>query len=561
MNSFDQFIKDSARSYLQSVVYIDDKIYPPSIDDIDSVDNIPPDRDPFVSPEVVSNEKTPSMADELASRKADDLESQYAHPRQLTESFAEMGIVCAFYQPSENASVDEYSTIFKLCQRTDIVVLDWNLYKDGGSKVSLLIANLITQSAADQPHHVRLCTIYTDKPDLFSTAKELLAYLQTFKCLETTCDYDRLQLVSGSTRISILGKPGVSRPAEIQEKFEVPERQLATRLLDDFCEMHRGLLSGLALKGLSSIRKNTKRLLDKFTCELDGSFVLHRALVISDREALEELPELLADELSAILEDSLLSDFESESVMSDFIDSLDLTEPCEGQFNEVSVRQQLKSGLSVKTEKQIRNYAKMIGNSDQSSSEKLGLLYSNRTQYLSGMPILKFGTIVRHKKISDNNHNWKYSICLMPICDSRYRFKSDTKQPEYMTFPFWSLHKVHMKTDPAALVIQDNHHIISLSAGIKIRDNLWLDDVKFGEDGWARPAAGTFKYEVIGDINEIHWVAQLKPLHAQRIALHVGSEASRVGVTESEWLRLVLQKSPSEKPKKPEPPVSQFVLF
>jgi hypothetical protein len=551
MNSFDQFIKDSARSYLQSVVYIDDKIYLPSSNDLDADVDLPPVRDPFESAEVASNEQTPSMADKLANRKADDLESNYAHPKQLTESFAEMGIVCALYQPSENAAVDEYSTMFKLCQRADIVVLDWDLSDDDGVKVSKLIANLIKQSDEVHPHHVRLCAIYTNQPNLVSTAKALLANLLSAECHETKFDQDKLQLFSGATRISILGKPKVpGRTDDIVEHFVVEEQYLAKRLLDDFSEMHKGLLSGLALKGLSSIRKNTKRLLDKFTCDLDGSFILHRALVINDHEALEELPELLADELSAILEDSLLSDFESESVMSDFIDSLVLTEPCEGQFNEVSVRQQLKSGLSANTEKQIRNYAKMIGNSDQSSSEKLGLLYSNRTQYLSGMPTLKFGTIVKHKKISDNNQNWKYSICLMPICDSRYRSKSDTEQPEYMTFPFWNLYKEHIKTEPAALVIQDNHRIISLSAGSKIRDNLWLDDVKFGEDGWARPAAGTFKYEVIGDINEIHWVAQLKPLHAQRIALHVGSEASRVGVTESEWLRLVLKKSPSERPKK-----------
>lgn len=564
MNSFEQFIKDAARSYLQNVVYIDDKIYPPSSNYMDSVDNVPPLRDPFVSEKDVSNEPTSMIADEdeLVSSNADDPESKYAHPKQLMESFAEMGIVCALYEPAKGASVDENSSIFKLCQSADIVVLDWDLYKDSGRTVSLLISNLIKQSAADQPHHVRLCTIYTNEPDLLSTAKALLANLQLAECKETTCDDDKLQLVSGATRISILGKPGVSRPPDIQEKFDVPERDLATRLLKDFSKMHSGLLSGLALKGLSSIRKNTKRLLDKFSCELDGAFILHRALVkkSEQQEALDKLPELLADELSAILEDSLFSDFETESVVSDFIDLLDLKDLGDGQFNKVTLQQQLKSGLSASKEDHFRRYAKIVGNSDESSSNKLGLLFSNRTQYLSGKPSLKFGTVVKHKKISDNNDNWEYSICLMPICDSRYRVKSEPDEPKHMTFPFWNLHEQHIKTHLAALVIQDNHQIISLSVGGKIRDNLWLDDVKFGEDGWAKPAASTFKYEVIGDINEIHWVAQLKPLHAQRIALHVGTEASRVGVTESEWLRLVLQKSPPEKPKKPESPATQPVL-
>jgi hypothetical protein len=522
---------------------------------MDSVDGVPPLRDPFVREEDVSNEATSPMADELVSANADDFESKYAHPKQLMESFAEMGIVCALYEPAKDASVDEDSTLFRLCQSADIVVLDWDLYKDGGSKVSRLIANLIKQSATDQPHHVRLCTIYTNESNLLYTGETLLAKLKSAGCEQATYEKDKLQLVSGATRISILGKPGVpGRPVDIEENFVVPERQLAPRLLKDFSEMHSGLLSGLALKGLSSIRKNTKRLLDKFSCELDGAFILHRALVkkSEQQEALDKLPELLADELSAILEDSLFSDFETESVVSDFIDLLDLKDLDDGQFNKVTLQQQLKSGLSARKEDHFRRYAKMVGNFDESSSNKLGLLFCNRTQYLSGNPSLKFGTVVKHKKISDNNNDWKYSICLMPICDSRYRLKSvpDEPEPEHMTFPFWNLHEQHINTHLAALVIQDDHQIKSLSMGGKIRDNLWLDDVKFGEDGWAKPAAGTFKYEVIDDINEIHWVAQLKPLHAQRIAVHVGSEASRVGVTESEWLRLVLSKSPPEKPKK-----------
>ena len=92
-------------------------------------------------------------------------------------------------------------------------------------------------------------------------------------------------------------------------------------------------------------------------------------------------------------------------------------------------------------------------------------------------------------------------------------------------------------------VIEDDHSTISLYMGGKIRDNLWLVNMKLGDDGWAKPDPNSLKYEVIDQTSEIYWVAQLKPLHAQRIALHVGSEASKVGVTESEWLRLVHQKS------------------
>ena len=47
---------------------------------------------------------------------------------------------------------------------------------------------------------------------------------------------------------------------------------------------------------------------------------------------------------------------------------------------------------------------------------------------------------------------------------------------------------------------------------------------------------GAFKFESEGMF--VEWVAELKPLHAQRVASYLGSEVSRVGLVESEWLRL-----------------------
>jgi uncharacterized protein YlbG (UPF0298 family) len=544
MNSFEQFIESSAQSYLQSVVYIDDRIYLPSSNDKVSVDGLPPSRGPFESEEDVSNEASSAIAGELVSSNADDLESEYVHPKQLTESFAEMGIVCALYEPAEGASVDEDSTIFKLCQRADIIVLDWDLSRDNGAKVSELIANLIQQSDEVQPHHFRLCAIYTNQTNLMSTAEALLANLMSAGCQQTKYDQDKLQLVSGATRILILGKPNVpGRIDDIVANFVVEEQHLAKRLLDDFSEMHRGLLSGLALKGLSSIRKNTKRLLDKFNSDLDGAFLLHRALVKQkyDREALEELPELMAGELAAILEDSLLNGFDYESV-NEIIQLLDSRDGESNSDELHQFRQSLIHGNVPQGKNELIRYGKMVGSS---SSEKFSILFNNRTQYDQVPQRLKFGTVVKQPKVvrkyprDDSEGEWDYSICLMPICDSR----DTSKAGQGMTYPFWKLHDNAKKAKIAALVIEDDHSTVSLYVGGKIRDNLWLVNMKLGDDGWAKPDPNSLKYEVIDQTSEIYWVAQLKPLHAQRIALYVGSEASKVGVTESEWLRLVHQRS------------------
>jgi hypothetical protein len=41
------------------------------------------------------------------------------------------------------------------------------------------------------------------------------------------------------------------------------------------------------------------------------------------------------------------------------------------------------------------------------------------------------------------------------------------------------------------------------------------------------------------DGKQYKWIAQLKPEHAQRAAENFSSNLSRIGLTESEWLRLM----------------------
>jgi len=52
-------------------------------------------------------------------------------------------------------------------------------------------------------------------------------------------------------------------------------------------------------------------------------------------------------------------------------------------------------------------------------------------------------------------------------------------------------------------------------------------------------ADGSFAFKPFGKPGEYKWVAQLKPEQAQRAAEQFASELSRVGLTESEWLRLM----------------------
>ena len=79
-----------------------------------------------------------------------------------------------------------------------------------------------------------------------------------------------------------------------------------------------------------------------------------------------------------------------------------------------------------------------------------------------------------------------------------------------------------------------------LCARGKIRENFRLlkfyschEIVEFGADNCVR---------TIGNERTFEWVAELKSAHIQRMAEFVSREFSRVGLTESEWLRLQVDR-------------------
>lgn len=580
MNALNQFVLQSATNYLQSVVFVDDHIY--RKDDGKPVETVT-EREPQpmrqiivdddeedVDPVGVTNsaeQTTSTSSGSPASGPNDDTvagivsgRSEY-HPRELMESFAQKGIVCALYEPREHFSTDTKSDLFRLCERADVVILDWDLHNDRGDGVCALLAELIEQSERELPHHVRLCAIYTSETSLHQVLSRLFESLSK-RMIEVEVEEGCLRLIAGATKITVFGKPPAVTRVEDERPYEVEETQLADRIIHEFAGLHHGIMPALALHGLASIRRNTKRLLEKFRGELDGAFLLHRALALGDREAFEELPELLSDEIRAVIEDMWPNRVPMSEVVSAAVGALSITQPdptwkataggavfdVQPAVREMLVRgekgltaissscveaKEIKdTGLRGIKSKRLNDLESMVSVNGKSWSESLAALFSNRTQYGADLRKLRFGTIVRHK--TEQTESWSYSLCLMPICDSQ-RLKADSR------FPFWKLTPDAKCGSPQkrfGIVVEDAGITQALAAGGKIRDMLWI--AKFTQTNreviGKSTEVGRFIFESDGMI--VEWVAELKPLHAQRVASHLGSEVSRVGLVESEWLRL-----------------------
>jgi hypothetical protein len=155
------------------VVFVDDKIFEePSGMATAAVDDLPTQRKRVNQAEEVVAEP-PAGPDDGEVEAQQEMDKVSYRPKDLVSSFAKEKIICALYEPPEEFEVDPTSEIFKLCERPDIIILDWDLSGDEGRRTLDLIAALVKQSEQDFPHHTRLLAIYTIDPSLEGVANQI----------------------------------------------------------------------------------------------------------------------------------------------------------------------------------------------------------------------------------------------------------------------------------------------------------------------------------------------------------------------------------------------------
>lgn len=538
------FALEAARKYLQSVVFVDDEIYYEVLAKGVEVDVAGPGGAKGM--QIFAAKPLAPKVDEVVEAKPAKAKgnkkaaegSEIYHPKNLVESFARERMVCALYEPEKDFPTDKDSEIFKLCERADAVILDWEFHKEPGKKILPLIAGLVSSAQTTVPHHVRLCAIYTSTPDLKKIASQVYDYLHQQK-LEVEPDGD-YKINAGSSRIVVLGKPSTGRPKDQVTAAQVAETDLANRIIEEFADMHEGILPSMALHGLASVRSNSKKILDKFRGQMDGAFLVHRGLILPDDDAFEQIPELLAEEALAVMMDSQVSAEKAKGLAEEAIDSYKIKTNWKAKGNgkaadgELAVKM-LKGGpgtvrkrvdLDVAAVQQLHDE---LDKSGTSAKERFAALYTSRTSYGGKRP-LTFGTIVRRQEEGEDP---EFLVCLMPLCDC-VRLKKD--QP--YRFPFWRLRIENNGASSKGVVVElpEGGFVELFSLG-KPRDQLWAENFVAGTAKMVMAVRQDEKFVFKGEATTLEWIAQLKPAHAQRIAQDIGTSLSRVGVLEAEWLR------------------------
>jgi len=537
------FAEESARRFLQSVVFVDDEIYVSGSGKPVEV-SIPlgPPPSPFTSVGTRDQARSGAAA-ELAEPVWEATSGAY-HPRELVESFAEIGMACALYEPEEGFQTDKNSKLFKLCDRADIVILDWDLYGQDGGNILPLVCSLASSGQSSVPHHVRLCVLYTTKPDLTRVASQVFDALKKLGDMPVSVA-DIFTITAGATRISVFGKPDVSGRTEASKVREVPERDLANCVVREFARMNAGLLPSYALNAMASIRRNTKRIIEKFDSTMDASFMVNRALLIADGETFDQLPELLAEELLSVIQDTAIPQVTIDGLVTDYSASAPLlTEKLEGwqikpdrpaKNSEQLARLFIKEGKPAvkddmsfnKLKERMTELHNALECDKSHANKKLAALFNIRTNYGSSAPALQLGSIVRYR-ITDE---WAYAVCIQPLCDGVRLIPAGV-----ISFPFWKLVDISSGDPGRGMVFEiPSGGYGEFVANGKVKDRLSFKSFEAGASGVVSAEKSDIGY-VLGETG-YEWVAQLKPAHAQRIAFDVAQKLSRVGLIESEWLR------------------------
>jgi hypothetical protein len=557
ISPFNKFVFESAGKYLQTVVVVDDRIYENSSGSVAARLTAPPTKLRKVA--LKSAERAGIKKDATDKKTENKEEPDEVSFHDVQNSFAKKRIICSLYQPKKTALFSEHSDVYSLCSAADVVIVDWDLHGDSGDKATELAGILIEESMKEIPNQLRLVLIYTMEVNLRSIADKLYeALVQRIGQQNINVDSQAkgLVLTTDNARIVVLGKRENTTLTEYAD-FWAPEKKLAERTIYEFSQLASGLLQSIVLCGVANLRENNRRILMRFHKGLDTAFLTHRALLLPD-EAFGQIVPLLTDELRAVLEDTLgefpmgkgsaverlITDWctkhwkpgtNAKAFVGESGNALGLatTAFCKGQSvqEEYKKFQKGKNCKSLgwgKPDKRLEMAEFLLGNLEADSChQKLGSLMSQRIQYEDTRRALHLGVIVK-----EMNEQEQYVLCLQPVCDS-IRISGKTRG-----FIFCRLDECKDGKGLTHVVMDIKGNVIQLKYNPKVF-NCFVSGFTTGSDAVCatKDGEGRYIFEDVGK-NKYEWIAELKTEHSQRAAEEFGRTLSRVGLTESEWLRL-----------------------
>lgn len=528
--------KEVAKSFLQSVVLLDDLVDMPTS---------PVSSKPVEDPQGIHIPLYP----ERTSRSEPVLRERFEvrlNATQVIDAFAQIGAVCAVLSPGLD---DTYrNRVYMTALRADIVILDWKLNESNGGAALEIMSNILKGDTDAQ--RLRLIAIYTGEPDLNSISNRVEGALNDVYGDNDVQIVDRYHMVKKALRVVILAKPDtLNDQTRVPGAEEVAEHRLAEKLLEEFSKMTAGLLPNVALAGVAAIRSNAHRMVAQFSQDLDAAYLGHRMLLPHPPDSEDHLLRALGAEVLSILEAANPGVHANADAIDLWLDGTDeqlLSEPFSFNGHRDPVqewRELLKQGIEAGSSHLPKGGKKLVIRTGTEAfaadpttaalaNRRFAALLNLKTRYVQHAPRLMIGSLVQIEKQTPE----QYLLCLLPKCDS-VRLATPTR------VPFVPLQVRSEQSGNGSL-----RFVLQTSEGTWVHLDLSPKPSELvvaafqpgpnppGEIIAVRDSNGEFIFEC-EDTRRYRWMAALKDEHAFGIAAEVAAALARPGPDDAEWLR------------------------
>lgn len=525
-NTFDDLSQRIANDFIQSIVFLDDAAY--------------------------------SLPNSNPKNEFDTL--------KVSQVFAKEKKICSVYCPQSSQDIDDFCYI---AEKADIVILDWyikltttKLEPDEADAESEDIRGKYTkkiiEELAKNNDSLKLIIVYTGETDLVGITKEINKIIPSSAINEEKCS-----LYLNNIKVIIRAKSNLN-PDDVDEKFKhnqqlkdkvIPYDQLPKYVLDEFTEMTLGILPNIALQSLTAIRKNTSKILNLFSKELDAAYLGHKTLLPVQTDAEPFLLELFVDTIFDLLSYQNISDDAHQNLIPAWIeyyikDNKNINNICDISITKElldsilkiensDVDNRLSEVLKINSSKKARNradtelFSKLFLNENELNiAERIELQFAKLAQNKSLLlpreilPHLTSGTII---KMSNNPNS--YFICIQQACDST-RITSD----ENRRFLFLPLERCrdeqNVKVD----------FITAENLKLKLKKKTYdIKTIRFNPNNGQGTISSINEDDnfIFTDIygEKYQWIVDIKRLQVQKIAVDYAASLARVGINQSEFLR------------------------
>lgn len=547
--SFTARTRGVAERFLQSAVVFDDQA---------SFGPAEPESDPVFDVSSDLNEEGLTAPDERAERphqlvepapsEQGDLEFG-VNAKVLGDAFARAGLICGFLKPGNDGTDEARQLVVKSARRADIMVLDWSINRDEGTTTSEIVEQILSADDVEEERRLRLIAIYTSRLETDAILDRLQEVVDPFFG-GSPVDRKQFSLAKGPLRIEVYAKNTAHVVNTAVQDRAVSEDDLPSRLIDDFADMNAGLVPSVALAGLAAIRANTHRVLAVLNATLDPAYVAQRLLIPDQPEAGEQLVGLVASELRAIMDDRDVSHEAGAEAIQEWLRwriasgaSLGIVDGNNREEEDLATL--LKYGLAAAARdqrqeikdirdqrdltpgKEIDGTANLFAEDAATAglaNDRLAMRLSLRSHYTRPARVLQLGTLVK-------DSTGTYLLCVQPVCDS---VRLTEPEREFIFMPTEHVDKKFdiVVNDPEA---DDRRTLRVIPRPYMIRKIAFAatDTLRCVQ---AAEADGLHQFTDTDGAKYV-WIARLEEGYAQRVAHHLGTELSRVGLSESEWLR------------------------